>query len=56
MKIDGDPTWGRDPQVGNRCFRAVLPKLVQVAGKKHAVIPWRANPLVVENFTTGVGG
>ena len=20
VKIDGDPTWGRNPQVGNRCF------------------------------------
>ena len=27
MKIDGDPTWGRDPQVGNPCLTGYLPLL-----------------------------
>ena len=24
MKIGGDPTWGRDPQVGNRCYSLII--------------------------------
>ena len=28
MKIDGDPTWGRDPQVGNRCCRQKCRQIV----------------------------
>ena len=35
-----------------QCF----PNLYRWRAKKHAVIPWRANPLVVENLTTGGGG